>query len=115
MNPGDRVGPYRIEAPIGSGAMGVVVRAVHETLGRTVALKLLAPGIARDEDARQRFVREVRLAAQVVHPNLVLTFDGDVVDETPYLAMELVEGEDLARRLKRLGHIPLVEALGLIE
>lgn len=67
--PGDSIAGYVLEAQIGQGGMAIVCRARDERLGRPVALKLLAPGLAADGGFRQRFIRESRAAAAVDHPN----------------------------------------------
>lgn len=68
LAPGAVLAGYRLEARIGAGGMAVVFRAVDQRLGRTVALKVLAPGLAGDGEFRERFVRESRAAATVHHP-----------------------------------------------
>ena len=71
LAPGAVLAGYRLEARIGAGGMAVVFRAVDERLGRTVALKVLAPGLAGDGEFRERFVRESRAAATVDHPYII--------------------------------------------
>ena len=72
---------HRIEALLGEGGMGVVYRARHERLGKVRALKLLPPQFAGDEDFRERFEREWRLAASIDHPNIVEVLDAGESDE----------------------------------
>jgi TolB-like protein/tetratricopeptide (TPR) repeat protein len=105
-----RIGPYDILQPIGEGSMGVVYEALDRRLDRRVALKLMT---AQEEDSRQRFWREARLAARVSHPNLCHIYDVGEHDGQPYLAMELLSGESLARRIER-GPVPPKEALALV-
>lgn len=80
--------------------MGVVFLARHEALGREVALKYL---VSEDEEVRGRFKREGRILAQLKHPNIVEVFAAEVIDGTPILACEFVEGEDLRSWIRREG------------
>ena len=92
---------YEIRRPLGHGAMAVVDLAHDRELGRDVALKRLAENLARDDDLRDRFVREGRLAARLGHPNIVRVYDVGEADGRPYIAMEHVDGETLADLLAR--------------
>jgi serine/threonine protein kinase len=101
-------GPYDISSELGQGAMGVVFLAKHRNLQRDCALKTIALKF-KDPHAAERFIHEGQAVARLgKHPNIVQVFDAGVVDETPYIAMELVEGETLDARVKRAG--PLEEA-----
>jgi len=80
-------------------------------LERRVAVKLLAPGVARDHDLRRRFARESRLAARLSHPNVVAVYDAGEEDGRPYIVMEYVEGETVADVLRRRGSLPPEEAV----
>ena len=91
----------RIEERLGPGGMSLVYRAEHATLGRKVAIKLLAPELAGDEAYRRRFLRESRLASALHHPNIVPIYDAGEVDGIPYITMHFVEGTDLAALLRR--------------
>jgi tRNA A-37 threonylcarbamoyl transferase component Bud32 len=93
-------GRYRIEEPIGTGAMGTVLLARDTVLDRRVAVKLLADNLAADDAFRQRFLREARLAARLCHPNIVQVFDAGE-NGRPFLVMEYVDGETVAERLNR--------------
>ena len=93
-----RIGPYRLLGELGRGGMGVVYTAVDEQLGRRVALKLL---LGAQPVRAARFAREVELAASFEHPHVVRIHAAGVHQGRPYYAMELVEGESLARRLTR--------------
>ena len=93
-------GRYRLEQPLGTGAMGVVVLAHDTVLERRVAVKVLADHLAADDSFRQRFIREARLSARLCHPNIVQVFDAGE-DGRPFLVMEYVEGETVADRLAR--------------
>jgi serine/threonine-protein kinase len=94
---------YRIEELIGRGGMGVVYRAYDLRLKRMVALKLVAPSLARDERFRERFARESELVMSLEHPNVVPIYDAGDVDGHIYLAMRLVDGTDLGSLLRTEG------------
>jgi serine/threonine-protein kinase len=83
--------------------MGVVYRATHVHLGRDVALKLLAPDLGEHPDFRERFLRESRLAASLDHPNVVSVYDAGDFEGTLYIAMQYIEGTDLAQFLRQRG------------
>lgn len=113
--PGDVVADrYRIVALLGRGGMGEVYRADDLTLGTRVALKFLPPELAADEDYRERFLDEVRLARQVSHPNICRVHDvGEAMagkERLLFLSMEYVAGEDLASLLRRIGRLPQEKA-----
>ena len=104
---------YRLIDKIGEGSSGEVWSAEHLELGRKVALKLLAPEHASAKDAIDRFRREARAVAAIAHPNLVALYDfGKAKDGRVYLAMELLDGEPLDRRLRRTS-LRYKEAAGL--
>ena len=113
----DQLGPYRLTHTLGAGGMGVVYEAIDERLGRRVALKVIHDQFLDAPGARVRFEREARLAAGVNHPNVCQVFDFGATDGRLFLAMERLDGESLADRL-RSGPLPLrlsVEtALGLL-
>jgi len=98
---GQEIAGYRVASVLGCGGMGTVYRAEHLHLQRTVALKLLTPALAADPAFRARFVREARAAAALVHPNIVAVYDAGEADGLLYIAMELVEGCDLAELIER--------------
>jgi serine/threonine-protein kinase len=104
-------GPYRLEAVLGSGAMGVVYLAEHRRLQRQVALKVLRPELTGDEVFRKRFLREARVAASVEHENLVPIVEAGEVAGLDYLASEYVAGHSLGDRLREAGQMPLDEVL----
>jgi DNA-binding NarL/FixJ family response regulator len=95
LRPGSTFAGHRIDAVAGRGGMGVVYRATDLTLDRPVALKLLAPSLARDRVFRARFERECRLAAALDHPNVVQIFHAGTERGALYLTMRYVEGTDL--------------------
>jgi serine/threonine-protein kinase len=102
---GTVIAGYRIDARIGRGGMGVVYRAHHLQLERQAALKLIAPDLAESSGFRERFAREARIAAALEHPNIVTVYDAGEIDGTLYLAMQYVEGSDLAAMLAAEGRL----------
>lgn len=98
-----RIGRYEIERRIGSGGMGVVFKAIDTELNRPVAVKVLMPHLARNGAARQRFSRESRAAAAVVHEHVVAIHNVDSSAKLPYLVMQYVSGESLQARVEREG------------
>lgn len=94
---GRDLGPYRVDALLGKGGMGEVYRATDTRLGRSVALKVLAPQWTADTARRSRFVQEARAACAVNHPAIAQIYDVGEQDDTIYLAMELVEGRTVRR------------------
>jgi serine/threonine-protein kinase len=110
----ERVGPYRIVRRIGVGGMASVFEAVDERIGQRVALKQLHPHIAERPGAGERFLREARAATRVRHPNVVQVFALGEDAGAAYLAMELLEGMDLAALLARRGCLPVDETLDLL-
>ncbi|MAC29345.1 MAG: serine/threonine protein kinase, partial [Myxococcales bacterium] len=111
---GETLDRYRLEAVLGEGGFGAVYRARHVMMDRAVALKLLHPRMAHQE-VQERFVREARTLARLGHPHIVGIHDcGVAATGEIFLAMELLEGEDLAGVLERRGALPPAEAVGLI-
>ena len=98
-------GRYRLGPVIGRGGMATIHRATDQRLDRAVAVKLLRPEVSRDRDLAQRFRREALAATVLRHPNIVACLDTGTDGDQPYLVMELVDGEDLAARLKRGGRL----------
>ncbi|MBD0842942.1 serine/threonine-protein kinase [Streptomyces sp. TRM68416] len=105
---GKQIAGYRIEREIGRGGMAVVYRARDLRLERTVALKLLAPELARNDTFRRRFTHESRAAAAIDHPHIVPVFEAGETDGVLYIAMRYVAGRDLRHLLDREG--PLTPA-----
>jgi serine/threonine-protein kinase len=99
-------GRYRLIELLGQGGMATIYRATDTGLGRDVALKLLRPEYLRDPDFSSRFRQEAQAAASLSHPNVVTVFDYGEDPSGPFIAMELVDGEDLASILKRSGALP---------
>jgi YVTN family beta-propeller protein len=114
LAPGTTFAGYRVQSIVGRGGMGVVYRATELSLQRPVALKLIAPELAEDEDFRRRFLRESRLAASLEHPNVVPIYEAGEHDGQLYLAMRYVEGSDLRTVLKRDGPLAPERTLGVL-
>jgi Protein kinase domain len=98
---GSLLAGYRLEERIGAGGMAVVFRARDERLGRLVALKILAPEMAEDQEFRRRFIAESRAAAKVEDPHIIPVYEAGEADGVLYIAMRFVAGGDLRRVLKR--------------
>jgi serine/threonine protein kinase len=97
---------YRVLELVGKGGMGVVYKARHEMMERTVALKMLLPQLLADENAVPRFQREARAASRINHSNIIGLHDfGQTEDGRPYLVMDYIEGESLSDVLKREGQL----------
>jgi len=113
--PGDlgRFGGYRVLGVLGRGGMGVVLRAEEEVLRRPVALKLMRPEVAARPLARDRFLREARAAAAVEHPRVVAIYQVGEVGGVPFIAMPLLRGRSLARRLADGPPVGIGEAVRL--
>ena len=107
---GKILGHYRVLEKIGSGGMGEVYRASDERLGRDVAIKILKPSLANDQDCLRRFEQEARAAAALSHPNIVAIYDIGMHDGAPYIVSELLEGQTLRERLLN-GPIPRRQTL----
>jgi serine/threonine protein kinase len=102
---------YRLEEKIGSGGMSSVYRAFDPMLERWVAIKLMHRDISNDPDQLERFRREARAVAQLNHPHVVTVIDAGEDDGAPYIVFEYVEGETLKERIRRLGRLPVSEAV----
>ena len=113
---GTQVGAYRVLQQIGEGGMGTVWLAEHAMLGRRAAIKLLHPMFTQRPDIVSRFFNEARAATAISDPGIVQIFDfGHHVDGTAYIAMEMLEGEPLDRRLRRLGRLTLADGLRILR
>jgi len=113
LRPGETIAGYRVEDVLGGGGMGVVYRATQLSLGRTVALKVLAPHLSADSDFRERFRREAELQARLEHPHIVTVYEAGESEEGLYLALRLIQGTDL-RRLIDSGSLRPERALRLL-
>jgi serine/threonine protein kinase/DNA-binding beta-propeller fold protein YncE len=113
--PGTELAGYRIESHLARGGMGVLYLAEHLRLKRKVALKVLAPEIARDERFRERFLAEAEVAASLDHPNLVTVFDAGEAAGQLFIAMRLIDGVDLRALIDREGALDPDRAADLIS
>jgi hypothetical protein len=104
LPPGAKLGPYAIVAPLGAGGMGEVYKAHDTRLSRLVAVKVLPEHLGKSADALARFEREAKAVAALNHPNILGIHDFATHEESPYVVMELLEGESLRARLE---HGPL--------
>ena len=100
-----KIGKYDVEERVGEGAMGVVYRAVDPILKRRVAIKVMGEAFAQNDDLRERFLREAQAAGSLQHPNVITIYDFGEVDGHLYIAMEFVEGQDVAELLAH--NVPL--------
>jgi len=100
LQPGTRLGPYEILAPLGAGGMGEVWKAKDTRLDRFVAIKVLPEHLAKHPESLARFEREAKAVAALNHPNITGIFDIGNTDGVAYVAMELLEGESLRTRLE---------------
>src|SRR5262245_33953010 len=105
LAPGDVLAGHRIEELAGRGGMGVVYRATQLALDRTVALKVIAPGLLEDQTMRDRFVRESQVAASIDHPNVIPVYYAGEEDGVSYIAMRYVGGDDLRAFVRREGRL----------
>jgi WD40 repeat protein len=107
---GLRIGPYLLLERLGEGGMGQVFKACHQHMDRSVALKLMRKEKLSNPDSVRRFYQEVKAAAALIHPNIVLAYDAGQAGNTHFFSMELVDGPDLSRLVKERGPLPLAQA-----
>ncbi|HEX5030295.1 MAG TPA: protein kinase [Candidatus Eisenbacteria bacterium] len=108
--PGSRLGPYEILAPLGAGGMGEVYRSLDTRLQRGVAVKVISHDASHDSERIRRFEQEARAAGTLSHPNVCAIYDLGTHEGSPFVVMELLEGETL-RGVLGSGHLPLKRAL----
>jgi eukaryotic-like serine/threonine-protein kinase len=109
---GQQFGNYKALSLLGEGGMGAVYLAEHPGIGRRVAVKVLHRELASDEQLLGRLLNEARAANAIRHPNIIEILDSGMrPDGTPYLVMELLEGESLGGRLRRIGRLPMRDAV----
>lgn len=109
---GEVLGSYRIISKLGQGGMGAVYLAEHEKIGRKAAVKVLLPELSQKQEIVTRFFNEARASTAVAHPGIVQAFDfGFHTDNCAYIIMELLSGEALDERLKRLHRLPEEDAV----
>jgi eukaryotic-like serine/threonine-protein kinase len=108
-------GKYRIEKVLGAGGMGYVVAALHEQLGKRVAVKLLAPELCENEDSVTRFLREARAAVQIHSEHVARVIDvGEATNGSPYMVMEFLSGHDLSEELDLPGQLEVSVAIDYV-
>ena len=110
------LGEYQLLEELGRGGMGRVYKALHTKLDRVVAVKVLPRGRVGDQQAINRFEREMKAVGRLAHPNIVQAYDAREIDGTPVLIMEFVDGLDLAEivRRRRAG-LPVADACELVR
>jgi|GEM_PF-6274319 len=109
------LGPYRILSKLGEGGMGAVYKATHTKLDKVVAIKVLSTQVTRQSDSVSRFEREMRAVGKLNHPHIVQAYDAGEIHGLHYLAMEYVEGSDLAHLVKQRGPFSIVNACKTIR
>src|SRR4051812_26900830 len=108
-------GKYRVERILGVGGMGIVLAVEHLELGQRMAIKMMLPGVAPDEMAVTRFLREARAAAGIQSEHVVRIFDvGTLETGAPYMVMELLRGEDLNQLLANVGRLAVTDAVDYV-
>ena len=108
-------GRYSLERELGRGGMGIVFLAKDVALDRPVAIKLLPPEFAAQQDLRERFKREARTAARLSHPNIIPVFSVEEVEEFVFFVMAYVEGETLTERINSKGPLTPSEAVNVLR
>lgn len=108
-------GRYDLEQPIGGGGMAVVYRALDRLLGRTVAIKMLRPQFAGDEELVSRFRQEAQAAARLSHPNIVSVYDVGMTDGEYYIVMEYVDGPTLKEVIRERGPLPVADVIEIAD
>jgi serine/threonine-protein kinase len=108
-------GRFRLNRPLGAGGMGAVWHATHLGLDIPCAIKFVKGELADQEDMRARFEREAKAAAHLRSPHVVQVLDHGICDGTPYIAMELLDGEDLGTRLERVGRLSQEETYKIMS
>ncbi|MBA3501756.1 MAG: serine/threonine protein kinase, partial [Deltaproteobacteria bacterium] len=107
---------YRIDEKIAEGGFGAIYRATHLASNSTLALKVLHADFANDIQLAARFLRESKALARLRNPHTVITYErGEARDGTLYIAMELLRGESLLQRFRRLGPLPWQEVLAIMR
>jgi eukaryotic-like serine/threonine-protein kinase len=104
-------GKYRLTRRIARGGMGSVWQAKHQSLDSDIAVKLMSPSLTETPTALARFEREAKASAQLRSPHIVKVQDYGIDDETPFMVLELLEGEDLGQRIERVGRLPMGEVV----
>jgi serine/threonine protein kinase len=111
---GEQLGNYRLESVLGRGGMGIVYLAEQVSLGRAVAVKVIAPELSQDALSRDRFKQEARLAASLDHPHVLPVYEAEEADGLLYIAMRYVRGADLRQEIASRGRLDLDEAASIV-
>src|ERR1700704_6188978 len=109
-----KLGKFEIIEKVGQGAMGVVSKARDPFIDRIVALKTLTTGLAEDPNLLKRFYSEARSAGNLRHPNIVTIYELGHEGDTPFIAMQFLNGESLDKIIDRLPNLPLSQKIGFI-
>src|SRR5262245_39348050 len=107
-------GRYEILDKIGEGAMGIVYRAKDDALGRMVALKMLSSELGGEQELHERFLREAETIGRLSHPHIVTVYDMREAEGQLYMAMELLEGDDLRRLVEKKAEMALADRVRLL-
>ena len=110
-----QLGDFVLDKKVGQGGMGEVYLAHQVSLDRRVAVKVLPRSLASQENFIERFQREAKAAANLIHPNVIQIYSIGVEQGTPYFAMEFVEGEDLSDRLKRVKRLSYEDSVDVVS
>lgn len=108
------LGNYLVLDKLGEGGMGVVLKAEHRRMKRTVALKVMSATALSTRGGMQRFEREVQAVAKLEHPNIVTAYDADQAGETHFFVMQYVDGDDLSAFVKKSGAMPVDRAVDCV-
>ena len=111
---GSQVASYRLDEVLGRGGMAVVYRAFDTRLQRRVAMKILSPDLARDQEFRHRFIRESQAAAAVDHPNIIPIFEAGQFGSVLFIAMRFVEGRDVHSIIEQHGHLSVARTCSIV-
>jgi serine/threonine protein kinase len=111
---GSQVASYRLDEILGRGGMAVVYRAFDTRLQRRVAMKILSPDLARDQEFRHRFIRESQAAAAVDHPNIIPIFEAGQFGSVLFIAMRFVEGRDVHSIIAQDGHLSVARTCSIV-
>jgi eukaryotic-like serine/threonine-protein kinase len=112
---GFQLGQYRILDQLGQGGMGRVFKAIHQTMHRVVALKVVTSQLVKTEQGRHLFMREVRAAARLMHPNIVTAYDANQIGDRHFMVMEFVDGPNLEQLVREKGPLPIGQACDFIR